>query len=111
MPPEHLRPTTADGEVIGVDGTQPSRELAEGLTIRLQADADEPVAVQLAPGWYLRENGIGYGPSERMVVRGKRAMRGGQPVIIATEVEQGERRVPLRDESGRPLWKQTTPEE
>jgi hypothetical protein len=106
VPPEHAQPTTADGEVLGVDRKSPGRELAEGLTVQIRAGGDEPVAVQLAPGWYLEEKGIHYGPSERLIVRGKRAQRAGKQVLIATEIKSGQGWVPVRDEEGRPLWKE-----
>jgi hypothetical protein len=109
VPAEYSQPTTADGEVLGVDRQSPSRELAEGLTVRLRAGGADPVVVQLAPGWYLEQNGIGYGPSERVVVRGRRAQRAGSPVFVATEIQSGDRWIPLRDEQGRPLWPQQTP--
>jgi hypothetical protein len=104
-PREHAQATTADGEVLGIDRASPGRELAEGLTVQLRAGGEAPVAVQLAPGWYLEENEIHYGPSERLIVRGKRSERAGKQVLVATEIKRGERWVPLRDETGRPLWK------
>lgn len=109
LPPSYVETTTANGEIIGVDRATPGRELAEGLTIRLQADAERPIVVQLAPGWYLDENGIGYGPRERLVVRGRREVRQGRSVFVATEVRQGDRWVPLRDETGRPVWERQSP--
>jgi hypothetical protein len=109
IPPEHTLPTTADGEVLGVDRQSPGRELTEGLSVRLRADGDQPIVVQLAPGWYLEENGIAYRPSERLSVRGKRSGPVGNQVLIATEVRSGERWITLRDEQGRPLWRQSEP--
>jgi hypothetical protein len=109
VPPEHSLPTTADGEVLGVDRQSPGRELSEGLTVRLRAGGDAPVLVQLAPGWYLDEHGIGYGPSERLTVRGKRARGPDGQILIATEIRSGERWIQVRDEEGRPLWRSPTP--
>lgn len=105
LPQPYVETTTASGEVIGVDRAPPGQELAEGLTIRLRADTRDPIDVKLAPGWYLEENGISYGPREQMSVRGRSEQRGGRSVFIATEIQNGERWVPLRDEQGRPLWK------
>jgi hypothetical protein len=104
LPAAHLETTTAQGEVIGVDRSSPDRDLAEGLVLRVQGDGKKPFIVQLAPGWYLDENGIGYGPRERLEVRGRRAVLEGEPVFVADEVRQGERRLLLRDAEGRPLW-------
>jgi hypothetical protein len=109
MPPSFVETRTADGEILGVDRQPPGTEIAQGLSVRLQVDREQPIVVQLAPGWYLDENGIAYGAQERMTVRGRREVRNGRSVLIATEVRRGERWVPLRDEEGRPLWHAETP--
>ncbi len=104
MPASHLELSTADGEISGVDRRDPSRELSEGLMIELRDDDDRPLAVRLAPGWYLDEQGIAYGPRERLSVRGHRSVQNGEPVFVVNEVRQNGRWVRLRDASGRPLW-------
>jgi hypothetical protein len=107
LPASHLELTTADGEVLGVDRRDPAYELSEGLRVELRNDARQPVVVRLAPGWYLDERGIAYGPRERLTVRGRREVRQGSSEIVVTEVRQNGRWVPLRDSAGRPLWRET----
>jgi hypothetical protein len=109
LPASHLELTTAQGEVIGTDRLPPGQELAQGLTIRLQADRHAPIVVQVAPGWFLDESGIAYGPRERLEVSGWREVRRGQPVLVVREVRQGERRLLVRDLDGRPLWTPAPP--
>jgi hypothetical protein len=72
----------------------------------MRADTEQPVTVLLAPGWYLERSGVRFRNAERMEVRGSRVLRSGEPVIIASEVRQGETTVRLRDENGRPLWEE-----
>jgi hypothetical protein len=108
-PASHVGLTTADGEVIGVDRNQPSHQLSQGLTLELRADADEPLVVRLAPGWYLDEQGVSYGPRERLSVRGRREVQNGRSVFVVQEVRSKGRWIPLRDASGQPLWQQRSP--
>jgi hypothetical protein len=91
-----------DGEVIGVDRVPPDQALAGNVRLRVQTDADEPVVVVLAPGWYLDERGLRFSRSER--VKLTTTQSGDPATFVATEVQKGEQRVPLRDERGRPLW-------
>lgn len=110
VPASYLETRTADGEILGVDRQPPGYELAQGLSVRLSTDEAQPIVVQLAPGWYLEEKGVAFRARERMTVRGRREVRDGREVLIATEVRRGENWIPLRDETGRPLWKQNRPE-
>ncbi len=94
--------TAADGEVIGVDQVPPSDRLASGFRLRL--GGEKPMVVDLAPDWYLDQNGIRFSPSERVHVEGHRVERSGQSVLYATSVTKGEKTVELRDRDGNPLW-------
>jgi hypothetical protein len=108
-PASHVGLTTADGEVIGVDRNDASQQLSQGLTLELRADSDEPLVVRLAPGWYLDEQGVSYGPKERLSVRGHREVQNGQNVFVVQEVRSNGRWIPLRDATGQPLWQERRP--
>jgi hypothetical protein len=94
----------AYGEVVGVDHVAPSDALASGVRVRL-GGSEGPVVVDLAPDWYLDQNGLRYSPNERLKVEGRRSK---SDVIYARSVTQGGRTVELRDAEGRPLWKSET---
>jgi hypothetical protein len=92
--------TSVDGEIMGVDRVPPSERLDSGMRVTLRTDASEPVVVDLAPEWYLTQNGLAFGKNDRMKVEGSRA----GSVFYATRVEKAGKRVELRDPTGRPLW-------
>lgn len=108
LPASHLELTTSSGEVLGVDRRSPERDLAEGVTVELRADTGNPIVLRLAPGWYLDERGIAYGPRERLTVRGRREVRGGTTLFVVNEVRKDGRWIPLRDAEGNPLWRDRT---
>jgi hypothetical protein len=116
-PPELPRPLAADqpsepahsaasleGEVLGVDHTPPADSLESGTRVELRQTGDRPVIVDLAPGWYLDEQGIRYSRADRVQVEGTYIERQGRHVLYASRVKQGGRTVELRDIKGRPLW-------
>jgi hypothetical protein len=99
-----------DGEVIGVDRVPPGETLNSNVRLVLRSTSSEPVAVELAPGWYLEEQGVQLSPRQRMKVRGRQSKTadGGQ-TMVAWELETGNRVVPLRDGQGQPVWRRPTP--
>ena len=116
-PPQLPRPVTADqigepahsaasveGEVLGVDHTPPSDELASGTRVELRTDRAHPVVVDLAPDWYLDQRGIRYSRADRVRVQGAYVEHRGRQVFYANSVTQEGRTIELRDEQGRPLW-------
>jgi hypothetical protein len=97
---EHPALISADGEIIGVDRRAPEDQLASGVRVTLRT-AKAPVVVDLAPGWYLGENGLTLERPGHLRVEGH--TRAGE-VLYATSVAQGGKRVQIRDASGKPLW-------
>ncbi len=116
-PPEMPRPLAAnganepahsaaslEGEVLGVDHTAPADSLASGTRVELRPSGNHSVVVDLAPGWYLDEQGIRYSRTDRVQVEGMYIEGRGRTVLYANRVTQGGRTVELRDIQGRPLW-------
>jgi hypothetical protein len=102
--------------MIRVEGTvsrndrlpSPEERLSEVAVITLHASG-EPIRVELAPGWFLDEHGLKYSPEDRLLVTGERIEQNGESRLVASEVEQGGVRLRLRDEQGRPLWREAEP--
>jgi hypothetical protein len=108
------RPSAAmrayDGEVIGVDRRAPEESLSSNVRLVLRPASNEPVTVELAPGWYLEEQGVQLSPKQRMKVRGRDSQTaGGGRTMVAWEIETGNRVIPLRDAKGRPIWGRPAP--
>lgn len=100
------RPPTAaaDGEVMGVNEIPVDDWLDQNLRVTLRPpDGDRIVEVELAPGWYLEQNGLRFEPGDRIAVEGTTRTESG--VLVATRVRKGANTVLLRNASGEPLWR------
>jgi hypothetical protein len=93
--------TSVDGEVVGVDRVSPADSLASGVHVTIRVEGKPEVVVDLAPDWYLEENGLVLGRADRVKIQG-RTQKGS--VLYATRLEKAGQQLQLRDPSGRPLW-------
>jgi hypothetical protein len=75
----------------------------QGMFLTLQT-AQETLEVHLGPAWYLEDQGFAITPNSPVSVKGFRSDWNGQPVLMASEVTQGDRVLQLRDANGYPLW-------
>jgi hypothetical protein len=99
-----------DGEVLGVDRAPPDEGLKSNVRLVLRPASSEPVTVELAPGWYLEEQGVQLSPRQRMKVRGRPSKTAdGGHTMVAWEIETESRVVPLRDAQGQPVWRRPAP--
>ena len=87
--------------MIGVDNRTPDEQLAQGLRVTLKPEGRPLVVVDLAPGWYLKQQGLHFSERDRLSVEG--ASGSGDPVQ-ARSVTKGAVTVRLRDAAGRPFW-------
>jgi hypothetical protein len=61
------------------------------------------MAVTLAPGWWLDEQGLHFSQGERVEVTGSKTKRE-KTEFVAWEVRSKGRSLRLRDARGQPLW-------
>ena len=101
FPPQGA-PITIDGTIVGVDNRIPEERLARGLRVIVQPEGAPKVLVELAPGWYLNQQGLHFSERDRLSIEGR--SNAGDPVILASRVTKGTTSVRLRDAAGRPLW-------
>jgi hypothetical protein len=92
----------ADGQVMGVNQIPVNDFLAQNLSVTIRPDLGEPVEVQLAPGWYLEQNGLRFEPGDR--IRAEGVMRTREGTLVARSVRKGNTTVLLRNAAGEPLW-------
>lgn len=95
--------SAADGEVMGVNEVPVNDWLNQNLRVTVRPGNEEIVEVELAPGWYLEQNGLRFEPGDRIVVEGTTRTREG--VLVAERVRKGNTTVLLRNASGEPLWR------
>ena len=96
-----------EGTVIGVDNRTPAQQMAEGIRVTLRPEGQPLVVVDLAPGWYLNQQGLHFSERDRLSVEA--ATNAGDPVVRAQSVSKGSLRVPLRDPAGKPVWDTSKP--
>jgi hypothetical protein len=94
---------TADGRVLGVERPLPEDPVTN-VHLIFQARNEEPVNVELGPGWYMDEGKLRFDPKDDISVEGRREVRNGKTVIVARSVRKGSTTLRLRDEDARPLW-------
>ncbi len=94
---------TADGHVLGVERSVPE-DPQSYVHIIIAVDGREPVRVELAPGWYLDEQGLRFSKDDLVGVEGQSTVREGKTIVVARRVRSGESTVPLRDNQGHPAW-------
>jgi hypothetical protein len=74
-----------------------------GVHLKLDT-ADGVRSVHLGPAAYLEERGFSFNVGDRIEVLGSQVKIQGEDAVLARTVGLGERRLVLRDKSGRPRW-------
>ena len=69
-----------------------------------QPKGEEPVRVELGPGWFLEEGKLHFDAKDDISVEGQRVTRNGSSEVVAKTVRKGPTTLQLRDEEARPLW-------
>jgi hypothetical protein len=60
--------------------------------------------VHVGPTAYLAKRGFEMKPGDQVVVTGCKATYEDKPVIVARQIQRGERTVKLRNTNGKPVW-------
>ena len=102
-PPPYLR--TVNGSVVGIEQRTLAEQMAQGLRVKIQPAGSPLVVVDLAPGWYLDQQGLHLSERDRLTVEG--SIAGGDGVLRAQRVAKGSVIVRLRDGQGRRYWDPT----
>ena len=91
-----------NGVVLAVDERSPAEQAEQGLRVTIQPEGSAVVQIDLAPGWYLRRQGLRLSQHDRLTVLARSGSEG--PVLRAQSVSNGIVEVPLRHADGRPYW-------
>lgn len=97
---------TVTGEVTAVEHIASRGRMQQGQGVGLKLKTgEETVLVHLGPQWYLdRQSGMKIAAGDTVEIRGAKAFRRGEEVLIAAEVKRGQDVLKLRDENGAPAW-------
>jgi hypothetical protein len=93
-------------EILQGTATQVNRYGGHQGTFMTLTTPQETLEVHLGPAWYLQNQGFDIVLNSPIQVTGFRSSWNGQSVLMATEIRQGDRVLPLRDAEGYPLWRQ-----
>lgn len=94
-------PTWISGEVMGVDRIPIDQYNDSTVHLVVSTEAPETVDLELAPGWYVDEQGLAFQPNQRIEYRGHSNTAGKFTVY---EIRRGDATIQLRDETGAPRW-------
>ncbi len=94
---------STEGLILSVE--RPKPEDSQSFVHLVITPGDQkPVRVDLAPGWYLDEQGLSFKPNDRVSVEGRQVTADGESRIVAERLTQGERVFVLRDGKSPPAW-------
>jgi hypothetical protein len=90
-----------------VSGTlaQPPESGRMGLYLSVQQSGGAMVDVRVAPRRYLASRGFSLQQGDELEITGSKVMLRGAPVLLAREIRKQGKTLPLRDRTGRPLWR------
>jgi sporulation protein YlmC with PRC-barrel domain len=99
------RMVTVEGKVTDISYLSPLPEMAIGAQLTIETSKGV-VKAQLGPLAYLSEQQISFEMEMPVKVEGSEIMLAGNPVVMATTVETGGRRLRLRDADGKVYWRE-----
>jgi hypothetical protein len=100
--PDRVR--TISGTVASLSFGPPAGGLGPGLMLQLRAPNRAPIRVDVAPSWFVKQAQLTITPGDTASVTGSLVDIGGQPVMMARELEIGPRRFTVREADGAPVW-------
>jgi hypothetical protein len=100
---QHGKASQIEGKILSmdtlsVDGEEP------GVRLRVDIGNGEQMDVHLGPRWFLNQQSVNLTEGEPVGIVGMTIRLDDHPAMVAREVLQGNRRIPLRTPAGAPLW-------
>lgn len=94
--------TTVQGKVMTVDSV-PGRRGWNGIHLAVESEGVK-YDVHLGPAAYVEQNGFTFAAGDQIKIVGSEVVYNGKKALIAREIDKNERKLPLRDREGFPLW-------
>lgn len=91
------------GKILEVDQSKEKNDRVRGKYLTLKTE-DEIIPVHLGPAWFMDRQQHLFKLGDNIKVKGSRVVFKGADVIVATEIQQGNMSMKLRDEKGVPVW-------
>ncbi len=98
-----VRLDTVKGAVIHIDRMEQMHGVCNGVHLTLKI-GERAVRIHLAPGAFMKANGITIAKNDALEVSGFYIDVCGNPELMASTITVNRRTLRLRDASGHPLW-------
>lgn len=91
------------GEVMTIETFVPESKMSKVQIIKIKT-AKETISVHMGPHWYLAKQDLQVQITDKLEIKGVKALFNGKEIIIASEVIKKDKTLVLRDSTGTPLW-------
>jgi len=92
-----------EGKVLRMSDVVPLSGMEPGMQIKLRGENGE-IDVHLGPRWFVMQRDMLFTKGEPVVVVGVTIRLGDKPTVVADEIRRGDRKIILRELTGRPVW-------
>lgn len=106
--PRRLR--RVEGRIAGVDYLAPLPGMSAGAQLTLES-GDKTWRVHVGPLGFLSEQDMTFAQGEDVSVTDSEVTLGDEPVLIATDIQVGDRKLKLREKNGAAVWQGWTAED
>lgn len=93
-----------EGHILEIVTENDQDDETQGASLILETESENIIPVHLGPEWYISHQQIRFKEGDKITVVGSRVDYQNSPVIIAAQIEHGNNKLILRDESGLPRW-------
>lgn len=101
---------TIDGKITDVEYLPPLAGMSVGTELTVESDSRK-WPVQLGPLWYLSRQDVAFKKGQEIKVTGSEIVLDKEPLLVATEIQIGKRRLKLREKDGAVVWQSWTSED
>jgi sporulation protein YlmC with PRC-barrel domain len=95
---------TKKGTITSVGTFMPAADAAPGIRLQIRTDDGKTTTVNLGPRDYAARKGFMFHYGDEVQVTGSLTKIDGRSVIMATDIQKGDKTLEVRDKSGEPKW-------
>ncbi len=99
-----------DGKITDVEYSPPLPGMSVGAELTVESRGRK-WTVQMGPLWYLSRQDLAFKKGQEVQVTGSEIVLDKEPLLVATEIQIGKRRLKLREKDGAVVWQSWTSED
>lgn len=93
-----------EGRILEASTDNDKHDETQGTILIMETENGKIIPVHLGPEWFLSHQKIRYKKGDKITVTGSRVKYQNNDVLIASQIQYGDSKLILRDESGFPRW-------